>query len=370
MPIIYNRLTGLRHDIDEADARELANTGHLTWSGQTTYVFREPRIPAPEPVANTAEEGTTTVETDANGIRWVNMGSNLHRTITNISRLNNPLSNEEPDIERVTPDRSWMPRSLEMAEEHFTNEMLTYPSFAFKKTKHVEEDTTKYGEYLNSVLKKIGDFKKNLNPLLRLYIGKVDTSIHIISSAKKTRVLYKKDNNYVVENTDNCFHIPRSLTRLDEIKELCFVKIKSYEESGKIFGYSNVKRKMMNEGLNYTIFNILPDFVCKKDEVKRDIVEVTVNDKNIKFLIDDLEFIFPDTELLTKGYTAPKDRTIKTGTKIQVTNNKGNRGLVIGSRGTVVNVTKLKSKRNQMYLEVNINNNVQQLIKKNIKIIE
>jgi hypothetical protein len=106
---------------------------------------------------------------------------------------------------------------------------------------------------------------------------------------------------------------------------LCKVKIKSVYKSVKQFGYKRAKESMLfstieeinsmkgkNEQYEPSYFQITSykeNYICKRDGVARDILTVKKGEKNIKFLVEDCEIIYPNPN----GYKLKLDKTIKIG---------------------------------------------------------
>jgi len=138
--------------------------------------------------------------------------------------------------------------------------------------------------------------------------------------------LFKTNNGYKLEkipdvSTYRAYNI--GIPERNILKTFCNVKIKSFQESANLFGYKPTKEFMMKSGQQFEISNMILDYTCKKDGVVRNVVEVIFKDKALKFLPEDLEFIYPDLELLRKGYTEPLDRKIKKGSNVKVVDDRG-----------------------------------------------
>ena len=137
--------------------------------------------------------------------------------------------------------------------------------------------------------------------------------------------LFKANNDYKLEkipdlSTYRAYNI--GIPERTILKTICNVKIKSFQESADLFGYKPTKEFMMKSGQQFEIGNVMIDYTCKKDGEIRSVVEVIFKDKALKFLPEDLEFIYPDLELLRKGYTEPLDRKIKKGSKVKVVDDR------------------------------------------------
>jgi hypothetical protein len=121
----------------------------------------------------------------------------------------------------------------------------------------------------------------------------------------------KKDRNIPITTFLRDMH--------ETIKQIAFVRVKSYELSTKVFGIGKAKKAMYESKELFKIHEILETFTCKKDKVARDVVEVCAPDgRNIKFVMSDLEFMYPNVEQLLKGFSPPKDREIRRGSNVFV----------------------------------------------------
>ena len=138
--------------------------------------------------------------------------------------------------------------------------------------------------------------------------------------------LFKENNAYKLRKMtfNSVLYKPYNVTLSEKniLRIMCNVKVKSFEDSARLFGYKPTKEFMMKSEEVFTIESVLPNYQCKKDDVCRDVVEVLFKDKALKFLASDLEFIFPKVELLEKGYTEPKNREIKRNSVVRLINNK------------------------------------------------
>lgn len=108
------------------------------------------------------------------------------------------------------------------------------------------------------------------------------------------------------------------------------------KQSSEIFGKQLVKKKMMLNDKNingYEIVNIIPDYNCIKDGVKRDII-VLKGDLNYKFCLSDVKIVFPFANSILKGIIPTKDKTLKPGLRAKIVNDKS---LKIG-RGEIVTI--------------------------------
>jgi hypothetical protein len=118
------------------------------------------------------------------------------------------------------------------------------------------------------------------------------------------------------------------------------VKIINYEESSKLFKFTNYKKQMfaasnpteedlkLNKELKpvlYDITNVECSHECKADGVARNIITVYNReiDKSLKFVLDDVEIVYPNIDNFIKSYNKPKDRSIKIGDLVKLKNNRG-----------------------------------------------
>lgn len=145
------------------------------------------------------------------------------------------------------------------------------------------------------------------------------------------------------------------------IAEYCSVTINSSEKSGEIFGNKRFKSTMV--GKTYDIQSFTEQFNCKKDGIRRDIVEI-ISDTGAttKFLLEECDIVFPG---ILKGYKAPKDRTFSPGKKAIIAVDKG-LSLKKGKKVTIIDVllNKTINKRGDNLIRVEDNNKKIYLIKK------
>ncbi len=187
----------------------------------------------------------------------------------------------------------------------------------------IKKEPKKFSKEFDNLLDSYIHFSKTIatNPLLRLEVNKEGFCIQLMSKNPTTNAIIKKDNSYVITKVINRYS-NLSLDYLYNIKKTCFVKVISCKESAEVFGYNTLKKNMLSSEANYTITNILPSFTCAKDSVVRDVVEVNYEGRNFKFVLKDLAFIYPNTEMLLKGYIAPKNRTISTDSIVKLKDNR------------------------------------------------
>lgn len=254
-----------------------------------------------------------------------------------------------------------------MGNMHYITSSLNSRRYKISSESGLKTNCTKYRKDLNDIINKTSDFINKIENPLDIFLKK--ENCRICFKDNPSRYLQKVDNQFKVFNSKNLFdsfpNMLHSLGEIDKVKSLCFVRVKSCSNSIKIFGYGNVKKNMLENGENYKIAQILPSFKSKKDGKERDVIEVTVNNRNVKFLIEDLEFIFPDINLLLKGYTAPKNREIKIGSHVKLIDNR-KIGLPKNVKLKIEDTEKIGSKT---YCIVNYNNKTYPILKNKLKVI-
>jgi hypothetical protein len=161
---------------------------------------------------------------------------------------------------------------------------------------------------------------------------------------KHTKVFTKNFKDITINDLDH-------IEQLKAIIKYCKVKINKITDSATIFGRQAVKKKMMLNDKNnngYDIVDIIPDYECAKDGLKRDIV-IIKGDMNYKFCLSDLTIVFPFANTVLKGIIPSKDKTIKVGRKAKIINDKN---LKIG-KGEIVTIVNVKN--NYYHANNNIN---------------
>jgi len=136
----------------------------------------------------------------------------------------------------------------------------------------------------------------------------------------------------------------------------CFIKVKiiNYEKSSELFGYKPTKKAMFeskisdnnkNNNFLYDIEEICENFVSKKDGKTYNVVVLKLKNENneiikkLKFVEEDLEFIYPDLYKFFKSITVPKDRNIKNGSICKIIDDRK----IPISRNSVVKVINISS---------------------------
>lgn len=137
---------------------------------------------------------------------------------------------------------------------------------------------------------------------------------------KRDLVLYINDNKFIILFEDGKYKIKNGkyIVNYQNYDSFTYIinnflkfKIKDYQLSSNIFGYKKTKKEMFESNKQYEIENFYEDFTCKKDNVVRNIVEIFNGEKVLKFVLDDIEIIYPDIDKLLKGFQPKKDRTIR-----------------------------------------------------------
>jgi len=238
------------------------------------------------------------------------------------------------------------------------------------------------------------DVSYSLNIAYKVELGS-NNSLYIIknSSTNEFEILNISNKQYIEEISGFSNFISR-----DNITNIAFLKLKGYEQSANLFKYGPLKKEMYETNSYDEIYNkelskgksedlakklaiqanhkkynfneILIDYKTKEDGIIRNLVTVISNTgRAVKFVINEVEFVFPDFNKILKGYTPAKDRTIEKGKKFIVKNNKGFKSLPVGVEGVIKKVSEVKTSRNNRYLTAIIDNKEYTLTKKNIKII-
>lgn len=100
----------------------------------------------------------------------------------------------------------------------------------------------------------------------------------------------------------------------NSLLSFCKAKIKSVEKSGEL-GYRTAKNKLLGQQMR--IEELIKGYKRKNGDVIN-CITVNSNGRNLKFLLEDIEIIYPDV----KGISFPKDREIKKGTMVKCMNSK------------------------------------------------
>lgn len=106
------------------------------------------------------------------------------------------------------------------------------------------------------------------------------------------------------------------------IKQLYKFRFKNdLSKSIDIFGFRKIKQKLENTHINIdNIVLIEYDYTCKKDNNNRNIMIINVDNKNYKFLLEDIIISYPDID----KFNLPKDRIIRVGDDVKCIKDKEN----------------------------------------------
>lgn len=192
--------------------------------------------------------------------------------------------------------------------------------------------------------------------------------VPVLYSRNKTLYISKDDNDkFILGNCKNIETYGLKSYKDEEIfQHMSLVKIKDYKLSSSFYGHSIMKRTMFESNNLFNMTKIYPLRTCK-DGTIRDVVELkSLNGKNLKFVLDDVEIIYPNVEKITKGYNFPIDRTIRKECKVKVYKKNAARL----SYGTVAKVSNLVNAGNIKYAEIITRDNKKHLVERNkIKVI-
>lgn len=186
---------------------------------------------------------------------------------------------------------------------------------------------------------------------------------------KKIRCVIKEEGNYTHTYLDKeeyaKFTNASFNNSIEMLLKLCTVKVTSCKESIDLFGYKNIKTLMVKANTTFTITNITPNFICKKDKQARNIIEVYNNGKSYKFLLSEIELVIPNIDKLISGYKAAKSKVLEKGSSIKVVNNKHTK-LPLKAVCIIKEFKKLGGKE---YIAVDYKDKVYVINKKQVKII-
>lgn len=122
------------------------------------------------------------------------------------------------------------------------------------------------------------------------------------------------------------------------LKEFCSIKVKKADVSSQVFKNKRVKEEMVNK--IYPITEYTQGYTCKQDGLKRNIIVISNEKTQTKFVEDDVEIFYPK-ELV--AYNPPKNRNPVVGSKAIIINSKGV-GLPEGEKVTVEAIYPNKTK--------------------------
>lgn len=142
------------------------------------------------------------------------------------------------------------------------------------------------------------------------------------------KCILKKYNSYYMD-----------VKPLYDKREFDFIRmrIKSYEESAKIFGFKPKKKKMLGSIFTPNNFKITRGYKSSKLDKLIDIAEVQCEDGSyIKFLLNDLEFLYLDKDKFSK-INIPLKKEVKKGIICKIIDNRKT-SLEKGQLVTVLNI--------------------------------
>lgn len=151
-------------------------------------------------------------------------------------------------------------------------------------------------------------------------IGFLKPNLGIIASKPN------ENNEYYIYNLDNNKYELFSRSSLYPViyKEIIGrklaneVKIKSFEESSKIFNYRKIKSKLVNQNFP---FKIELNFKCKIDGNHRDTVIITTPEgKKLRFVESDCEYLFTQPKIVLQVHKP--NLNIRVGDFVKLVNSK------------------------------------------------
>lgn len=150
---------------------------------------------------------------------------------------------------------------------------------------------------------------------------------------------------------------------LKAIERQCKFKVISYIDSAKMFKFTDLKKSMINN--TYTGTELLLETTVKSINEKQNTIKLILEDgKKTRFLLSDLEIIYPNIN----SFNAPKDREIKEGIKVKLSNNK-NINIPKNSLVSVVKIKEIGKGRGQKKYAIIDYNGQQSYVKvKNLKV--
>lgn len=235
----------------------------------------------------------------------------------------------------------------------YTNHIYTIDPYARKvslaneKAKYVKESISSNGKITNELLLSI--FK---------YIPIMYDGNYGFYDPKNEKLVYFKNYNQLRRTNNSKFSIIVKYTKINNVFEYldinslfmyCKFKVKSCNDSIKLFKYKKLKNEMLNKEYPGTKLGLLMN--VKKSDVPVNTIYLNNNNKNTRFLLSDIEIIYPNIN----GYYPKKDRTITKGSNVKVINDKHSLHL---KKGEKVKVLDLKKVGNKTYAGIKIKNNI------------
>lgn len=171
---------------------------------------------------------------------------------------------------------------------------------------------------IDKFLTKLNVYKGKIYNYLDDLEDNIPKNLINVTKNNKEYFIKLKDNKYKIFNKpkENIIKLKNISNIYDIINSSCIVKIKDYKLSSTIFGYKKTKKEMFESNKSFYINDFHEDFICKKDNGVRHIVEISNGIKNLKFVLEDITIEYPDFDKMFKGFVPKKDRTIKNGSNV------------------------------------------------------
>ena len=164
---------------------------------------------------------------------------------------------------------------------------------------------------------------------------------------KETTILMTSDGHFNGCKTGKLSNFRNKFTATP-LYYFCKFKVKNYVDSSKIFKFTELKKKMV--GIIVPVSGLELNVKCKNSTDKQNTIFCNYNDRNYRFILDDLEIIFPNIS----GYNPPKDRVIKASDKVRVINDKHSRF----KKNDIVKIHQLKKVGNKTYAGIKVKNKI------------
>jgi len=175
-----------------------------------------------------------------------------------------------------------------------------------------------------------------------------------------------KQNSYLFLDHKNSDAGRNFMSNHEAVLKYFYYKVKSIDKSIEFFGHKRVKQSILDSKEIFKIDKYLPNYSTVKSKEPLDVVTIIKDNKAYKFLIEDLEVVFPDIINLKKGYNPPIDRKIRNGSIVKITK-KTNTDLKYGDRVTVKELMKAGHNR---YCVVAVNNKNYTIEEKKLKVVK
>lgn len=136
----------------------------------------------------------------------------------------------------------------------------------------------------------------------------------------------------------NEIHVPKFFS-INTLLTQCQFRIKDYKKSSKLFAYTEAKKLLLNKIVKVEKIELQSQ--VKKSDQLEDTIYVKVENKNLRFSLDDVEILYPNI----KGLHKSKDRKILKGSSIKIVKNKDLRYIPIGTNLKVDKILNVNKKR-------------------------